>query len=1134
MQSNDPNVSFKLEKSRGTGEVHHWAERTIREIEGNKEELWSLKAAANYVVSLSVMQQQGSGDGFAAVKAKWDKKATKFGSPMSAYGGCPVKLQPARTGDAGNSAASKGGEGIVEKAAREEEDVGVVENGEQGAKEASSPRQKKGWWRARTESTDNPSNGCARSNEGKGKSLNDLAAVEHKDTTAPPPKTTRRPNNNPTKQIKPKVAVAVSLASQPGSEQGVTEFPTRQKKDWWVARKESSSSNEGGAAREPGHETKVKNDTPAPPKSPCKSPRVRSQPKASSSFVVKEVPPPFPSRPIVRRSKSSDAVKNPLIPATAATKTGAEETGLDKTQQGELPKQAPRRTGRSKQQAIRERQLKDEVFANLPVFTHSDAEEDVILQALYNKDVFTNVTTGQMKQLVAAFDKTRYEAGDIIVHEGDTTDDYFYVVDRGIAEATLEEDHICTFVKGDSFGELSLLYASPHPFTVLALDDTDVFRIDGDSFRIILKTECKRSQQKKLRLLQGINFLEHVPACAVKLLSEAMTPREFRSGETVLKKGQDATAFFVVSEGKLLCKDGTSKPWKTGNYFGDDDLATCEKVKASVVATTQSMVFSIGKETFEKALGSMSALILKDQDIRRLSEIPFIKGAVGSREQMAALTDLLREKSFAANENIMVERETTKAALYLVRKGSVVVKRTNSSGEQAEEAVATGGHFGGTLIQRAHGKSRRSIKSPYSVMAAGTGVTVVSLAVKDFWSIVDPSRLVAKEKPQKEDKEDAPPSTTPTTAETAEEEPLALPPVASTARSALPLPVAPMVEVKKENLQKHVILGEGTFGQVWLVSDKSSKEEGSCRTYALKIQSKSFLVEENQAEAVIQEKIMMEHMKHPFLIQLHTTYQDKMFVYMVLDFIQGGELFTLMHEDDSFTITEPQAKFYALCIADVIAYLHRGKYVYRDLKPENIMIDALGYVKLIDFGFCKYLLAEKTYTLCGTPGYLAPEVVTVEGHDWSSDLWSLGIVIYEMLTGESPFYYDGIDQMELFESIVYNPYVPPANVSPEAADIMGQLLAKNPARRLGASGESHVVDHPWFSDLDLDALRRRDPSIPVPWTPKLTGPMDTSYFNDWSDLEREAASNNISATGDNSKKGNILSARDAKIFEGVF
>jgi len=1131
------------------------------------------------------MQQQGSGDGFAAVKAKWDQNATKFGSPMSAYVG-PVKLQPARTGDAENSAASKGGEGIVEKAAREEEeDVVVVENGGQGAKDSSPPRQKKGWWRARTKSTDNHSNGCALSNEGKGKSLNVLAAVKQKDTTAQPPKTTRRPNNNPTTQIKPKVSGSVSLASQTGSEQGVTQSPPRQKKDWWVARKDTSSSYEGGAARGPRHETKVKNDTPA-------SPRVRSQPKASSSFVVKEDSPPFPSRPVVRRTKSSEAVKNPLLPATAAkplkspnekkngvapkvpsispvlscsddkdqaskafVKSGDEKPsknipllvappppirsiptttkiGLDKTQQGEFRRQAPRRsrTGRSKQQAIRERERKDEIFANLPVFTHSDAEEDVILQALYNKDVFTNVTTGQMKQLVGAFDKTRYEAGDIIVHEGDTTDDYFYVVDRGIAEATNEEDHICTFQKGDSFGELSLLYASPHPFTVLALDDTYVFRIDGDSFRIILASECKRSQQKKLRLLQGINFLEHVPASAVKLLSEAMTPREFRSGETVLKKGQDATAFFVVSEGKVLRKDGTSKPWKTGNYFGDDDLATCEKVKASVVATTQSMVFSIGKDTFEKALGSTSALILKDQDIRRLSEIPFIKSAVGSREQMAALTELLREKSFAANENIIVEREMTKAALYLVRKGSVVVKRTNSNGEQAEEAVATGGHFGGTLFQRAHGKSKRSIKSPYSVMAAGTGVTVVSLAVKDFWSVVDPSRLVVKEKPQKEDKEDATPSTAPTTTE---EEPPTLP-VASTARSTLPLPVAPMVEVKKENLQKHVILGEGTFGQVWLVSDKSSKEEGACRTYALKIQSKSFLVEENQAEAVIQEKIMMEHMKHPFLIQLHTTYQDKMFVYMVLDFVQGGELFTLMHEDDSVTITEPQAKFYALCIADVIAYLHRGKYVYRDLKPENIMIDALGYVKLIDFGFCKYLLAEKTYTLCGTPGYLAPEVVTVEGHDWSSDLWSLGIVIYEMLTGESPFYYDGIDQMELFESIVHDPYVPPANVSPEAADIMGQLLAKNPARRLGASGESHVVDHPWFSDLDLDALRRRDPSIPVPWTPKLTGPMDTSYFNDWSDLEREAASNNISATGDNSKKGKILSARDAKIFEGVF
>ena len=102
-----------------------------------------------------------------------------------------------------------------------------------------------------------------------------------------------------------------------------------------------------------------------------------------------------------------------------------------------------------------------------------------------------------------------------------------------------------------------------------------------------------------------------------------------------------------------------------------------------------------------------------------------------------------------------------------------------------------------------------------------------------------------------------------------------------------------------------------------------------------------------------------------------------MYVYMLLDFVQGGELFSLMHDDNNTTLPEQHAKFYALCLADAFFFLHKSKYVYRDLKPENVMLDAQGYVKQIDFGFCKYMLTEKTYTLCGTPGYLSPETVTV-------------------------------------------------------------------------------------------------------------------------------------------------------------
>lgn len=197
------------------------------------------------------------------------------------------------------------------------------------------------------------------------------------------------------------------------------------------------------------------------------------------------------------------------------------------------------------------------------------------------------------------------------------------------------------------------------------------------------------------------------------------------------------------------------------------------------------------------------------------------------------------------------------------------------------------------------------------------------------------------------------------------------------------------------------------------------------------------------------------------------------------------------------------------------------------------MLDAQGYVKLIDFGFCKYLLAEKTYTLCGTPGYLPPETVTVAGHSFSSDNWSLGILIYEMIAGYSAFYYEGIDQMELFASIVNDRVQPPVGASAQASDLVTKLLNKDPAQRLGSRSPGEILEHAWFAELDVEAMRHRE--CVAPWVPIVEGPLDTSYFNDWSELERDTENEtSASESGDISKKGQALSKRDQKLFEGIF
>jgi serine/threonine protein kinase len=172
-----------------------------------------------------------------------------------------------------------------------------------------------------------------------------------------------------------------------------------------------------------------------------------------------------------------------------------------------------------------------------------------------------------------------------------------------------------------------------------------------------------------------------------------------------------------------------------------------------------------------------------------------------------------------------------------------------------------------------------------------------------------------------------------------------------------------------KDFKRHLILGEGTFGQVWLVTNKETASSGDPRPLALKIMSKYELLEEGQDGAAKREKEIMEEVRHPFIIKLFKTYQDDNFVYCVLDFIQGGELFNVMQPEkqgELYKMPEPQAQFYALAIADALAYMHSFNIIYRDLKSENVMIDAKGYPILIDLGFAKKVV-DKTFTFCGTP-----------------------------------------------------------------------------------------------------------------------------------------------------------------------
>ena len=295
-------------------------------------------------------------------------------------------------------------------------------------------------------------------------------------------------------------------------------------------------------------------------------------------------------------------------------------------------------------------------------------------------------------------------------------------------------------------------------------------------------------------------------------------------------------------------------------------------------------------------------------------------------------------------------------------------------------------------------------------------------------------------------------------------------------------------EVKLEDFKILKIIGRGSFGKVSLVEYIPTNE-----IYAMKSLKKDILIEQEQIENTILEKNILENINYPLLCNLIFCFQTEERIYFIMPFLSGGELF--QHLRKFRTFDEPKVKFYSSQIALAIEYLHNKGIIYRDLKPENILMDEKGYLRLADFGMAKKLNNnEKAMSFCGTPEYLAPEIIIGEGHDKNADWWSFGILIYEMLCGLPPFYVENLERM--YELIKSGPLKFPKRItlSDEAKDIIKKLLERNVKKRLGYNGIKEIKEHPFFKDIDFNLIEQK--KIPAPFVPKINDKMDVTYFDE--------------------------------------
>uniref|UniRef100_A0A8C4QKN9 non-specific serine/threonine protein kinase n=1 Tax=Eptatretus burgeri TaxID=7764 RepID=A0A8C4QKN9_EPTBU len=296
------------------------------------------------------------------------------------------------------------------------------------------------------------------------------------------------------------------------------------------------------------------------------------------------------------------------------------------------------------------------------------------------------------------------------------------------------------------------------------------------------------------------------------------------------------------------------------------------------------------------------------------------------------------------------------------------------------------------------------------------------------------------------------------------------------------------------------VIGKGSFGKVLLARRKADSHY-----YAIKVLQKRSIIKRKEEKHIMAERnVLLKNISHPFLVGLHYSFQTTDKLYFVLDYINGGELFFHLQKEQCFL--EPRARFYSAEIASAIGYLHSINIVYRDLKPENILLDSEGHLKLTDFGLCKegILPNDTTSTFCGTPEYLAPEVLQKQAYDRTVDWWCLGSVLYEMLYGLPPFY--NTDTAKMYHNILHQPLQLKPNISNAARCILEGLLQKDRELRLGAHMDFlEIKMHTFFSSIiweDLDAKR-----IKPPFNPNVKGPSDLSHFDP--EFTREPVPNSV-------------------------
>ncbi|KAJ1454783.1 kinase-like domain-containing protein [Pelagophyceae sp. CCMP2097] len=546
------------------------------------------------------------------------------------------------------------------------------------------------------------------------------------------------------------------------------------------------------------------------------------------------------------------------------------------------------------------------------------------------------------------------------------------------------------------------------------------------------------------------------------------------AGVKVVSQGDKGDTFYIIECGECdVYIEGNSKPVATlqaGKSFGELALMYNTPRAASVVSRGRATLWKIDREEYRLVL-AVAARQRSAYHAQLLQNVSLCVGGFGgvpkkekllkdaiTAEQLARLADAMDEDQVEDGKHIIREGDVGHT-FYIIAKGEVVV-RTHKDGVVA--TLCAGGYFGDRAL-------KADDKRAATCTAKGS-VLLLCVDRDDFITLLGSIEDLVENG---------------TNVEVA---------VESTIRASEGIGL-------RDLLMKRT-LGQGAFGRVKLVAHATTGA-----AYALKSQSKQAIVENSLQEHVLMERDILMQLDSPFIIKLVSSFQDSKYIYFLLELLIGGELFSHLRKKGRFT--ENMMKFYAASVVLGFEHMHAKKVAYRDLKPENLVLDRAGYVKIVDLGLAK-VVTSKTWTLCGTPDYLAPEIILNEGHDKAVDYWALGVLMYELVAGVPPFYAD--DPMEVYEKILSGSMSFPNHLGKYVSDIVRKLLKLCQSKRLGngKGGCAAIKKHRCFSGFAWDDLANFNAkAVPPPIDIKVSNEFDASHFDTY---DEEAAADEPGAS----------------------